>query len=157
MKLKLSPAVVEILKTLDKAGYEGWIVGGAVRDSILGREVTDWDVTTNATPEQVLPLFSESFYDNAFGTVMIAGKHVKEQFQLDEAACDDEEVFDITTYRSEGNYSDKRRPDKVEWGEKIEDDLMRRDFTINAIAASMSVSQQISESDNTYEVEMLDP
>ena len=157
MKLKLSSAAVSIVKLLEENGCEAWIVGGAVRDVLLGEKSTDWDITTSATPEQILPLFSESFNDNAFGTVMVAGKHVKEQFELEPESCLDEEVFDITTYRTEGAYSDKRRPDKVSWGESIEEDLKRRDFTINAIAISVSASQRISKSDSLYEVKILDP
>lgn len=147
MKMKINAAACSIVKHLEKNGYEVWIVGGAVRDLLLKKQVLDWDFTTNATPEQIQPLFGESFYDNAFGTVMIAGKHVKEQFKLDDVIPDDV-IFDITTYRSEHGYSDKRRPDKVEWGKSIEDDLKRRDFTINAIAAKIV---------GKNEIEILDP
>ena len=122
---------------LEKAGYEAWIVGGAVRDLLLGLPSSDWDVTTNATPDQIVPLFSESFYDNEYGTVKVAGKHIREQFKLGEDAINDDSLYDITTYRSESGYSDKRRPDKVEWGKTIEEDLKRRDFTINAIAINL--------------------
>jgi len=132
--MKISPVATKIVETLEKAGYEAWIVGGAVRDSLLSRPTKDWDVTTSATPEQVMPLFEESFYDNAYGTVMVAGKHLKVQFGLSEESATDEEIFDITTYRTEHGYSDKRRPDTVEWGKTVEEDLARRDFTINAIA-----------------------
>lgn len=130
----LDPGVEKIVATLEGAGYEAWIVGGAVRDLILGLPADDWDVTTNATPGQIQPLFRESFYDNEYGTVKVAGKHVSEQFGLAEGAIKDEELYDITTYRSESGYSDKRRPDSVTWGKTIEEDLKRRDFTINAMA-----------------------
>lgn len=132
--MKISDAAIIIVKELEKAGYEAYIVGGAVRDILLDRDSKDWDVTTNATPDQIMPLFTESFYDNAFGTVMVAGKHLKEQFALGDASCADEDIFDITTYRSESEYSDRRRPDSVTWGKSVEEDLKRRDFTINAIA-----------------------
>ena len=134
MKLKINPGATKIVEELEKAGYEAWIVGGAVRDLLLGGESSDWDVTTNATPEQILPLFIESFYDNEYGTVKVAGSHIKEQFKLASEIIDDSTLFDITTYRSESEYSDKRRPDSVVWGKTIEEDLKRRDFTINAIA-----------------------
>jgi tRNA nucleotidyltransferase/poly(A) polymerase len=68
MQIPFSPAIVHIVTTLQSAGYEAWIVGGAVRDALLGITSSDWDVTTNATPEQVTPLFPESFYDNEYGT-----------------------------------------------------------------------------------------
>ena len=114
-----------ILDTLHKTGYDAYIVGGAVRDLFLNalnkerKQIKDWDFTTNATPEQIVELFPESFYDNQFGTVGIAGKHLGDMENPDE-------VYEITTYRSEGLYSDHRRPDKVQWGTTIEEDLQRR-------------------------------
>ncbi len=134
MKYMFDGGVVKIVKTLEKAGYEAWIVGGAVRDLLLDIPSFDWDVTTNATPEQIQPLFTDSFYDNEYGTVKVAGKHIHAQFGLAEGEIDDTTLYDITTYRSESEYSDKRRPDNVEWGITVEEDLKRRDFTINAIA-----------------------
>ena len=135
--MKLDPAAVKIVETLEKAGFEAWIVGGAVRDMLLGNPSSDWDVTTNATPEQITPLFTESFYDNEYGTVKVAGSHIKEQFKLDDSQVEYSSLFDITTYRSESEYTDKRRPDHVVWGMTIQEDLKRRDFTINAIAVNI--------------------
>lgn len=155
MKLALSVPAVKIVERLAEHGYEAWIVGGAVRDVLLSRPTKDWDITTNATPEEVMPLFTESFYDNAYGTVMIAGKYLKAQLALPAESCEDEEIFDITTYRTEYGYSDSRRPDHVEWGKKIEEDLKRRDFTINAIA--LRVIESINAKEQEYEVEILDP
>ena len=134
MKYKFDPGVVKIVEAIEKAGFEAWIVGGAVRDLLLDIPSSDWDVTTNATPEQIQPLFAECFYDNEYGTVKVAGKHIREQFELAEGEIDESVLYDITTYRSESEYSDKRRPDSVEWGKTVEEDLKRRDFTINAIA-----------------------
>lgn len=138
MQMKLDSAAIKIVETLQKAGFEAWIVGGAVRDMLLGLPTSDWDVTTNATPEQILPLFTESFYDNEYGTVKVAGSHIKVQFELSETEVEDSTLFDITTYRSESEYTDKRRPDSVAWGKTIEEDLKRRDFTINAIAVNIA-------------------
>ncbi len=137
MQMKLDPAAVKIVETLESAGFEAWIVGGAVRDMLLGKASSDWDVTTNATPEQISPLFTESFYDNVYGTVKVAGSHIKEQFGLSDSEVEDSSLFDITTYRSESEYSDKRRPDNVVWGTTIQEDLKRRDFTVNAIAVNI--------------------
>ncbi len=134
MQLVLNPAAVVIVETLKSHDYTAEIVGGAVRDLLLSLPSYDWDITTNATPEMVEPLFTDSFYDNEYGTVKVAGKHLKEQFGLTDEQCDDSMIFDITTYRSESGYSDKRRPDSVVWGKSIEEDLKRRDFTINALA-----------------------
>lgn len=164
MKFSLDMGVVKIVHTLQEAGYEAWIVGGAVRDLLLQLPSSDWDVTTNATPEQIEPLFEECFYDNEYGTVKVAGKHIREQFEIEETLIDDSILYDITTFRSESEYSDKRRPDHVEWGKTIEEDLKRRDFTINAIAISIPVSQFSSlpaqagnPVNNEYECEIVDP
>lgn len=133
MKISINEAARAVSQKLNDAGFEAWIVGGAVRDLLIGKESIDWDLTTNANPEQILELIEESFYDNKFGTVMVAGKHLKKQFNFGEV-IGDEDIIDITTFRSEHGYSDKRRPDKVVWGKSIDDDLRRRDFTINAMA-----------------------
>ncbi|HKY73707.1 MAG TPA: CCA tRNA nucleotidyltransferase [Patescibacteria group bacterium] len=127
MQVQLPEPVKHILHTLQKGGYEAFVVGGAVRDVLLGAPVKDWDFTTNATPDEILKLFPDGFYDNTFGTVGVAGKHIGYTENPDE-------VFEITTYRSEGVYSDHRRPDTVQWGKTIEEDIQRRDFTINAMA-----------------------
>jgi putative nucleotidyltransferase with HDIG domain len=134
MNVKIPVPVVFLLQTLHQKGYEAYLVGGAVRDLLLQKEnITDWDITTNATPEQMLPLFTDSFYDNNFGTVMVAPKHVMAQMGRSEN-YPGFDVFDITTFRNEFGYSDRRRPDVVVWGQTLEEDLKRRDFTINAIA-----------------------
>jgi len=125
MKVKLPELVKKVLNTLEKAGFEGYIVGGAVRDILTGVKVKDWDFTTQAKPEEIQKLFKDSFYDNRFGTVGIAEKHLGGK---------GEGVVEITTFRSEGAYSDRRRPDKVSWGKSLEEDLKRRDLTINAMA-----------------------
>ncbi|QQS16225.1 MAG: HDIG domain-containing protein [Candidatus Moraniibacteriota bacterium] len=128
----LPPPVLEILATLEQAGFEAFVVGGSVRDILLGREPKDWDITTNAVPEEIQRLFPESFYENTFGTVgvkvtpfMPAGKENRE-----------EDVIEVTTYRAESGYNDKRHPSKISFVKTVEEDLARRDFTINAIALS---------------------
>lgn len=118
--IKLIPEeILKIYKKIQESNFEIYLVGGCVRNMLLKRPVKDWDMTTNATPEQILKVFPKSFYDNKFGTVGIPIE---------------EKVIEITTFRTEKGYSDKRRPDSVEWGKTIEEDLARRDFTINAIA-----------------------
>ncbi|MEK9184213.1 MAG: CCA tRNA nucleotidyltransferase [Patescibacteria group bacterium] len=113
---------------LRKEGFEAYLVGGCVRDLLLSREPKDWDVTTNAKPEDIQRIFPESFYENEFGTVGV--KTGSEEPKL--------AVIEVTPYRTETGYSDKRRPDEVIFGESLEDDLARRDFTINAIALDES-------------------
>ncbi len=155
MKLVLHPLAAEIVKTLETHDHEAWIVGGAVRDLLLNLPSYDWDVTTSATPEEITPLFPESFYDNEYGTVKVAGKHLREQFGVG-SDDDDDLLFDITTYRSESEYSDKRRPDSVVWGKSVEEDLRRRDFTINAIALRVIHDSRFKIQEK-YDVELVDP
>lgn len=122
--VNLPPYAKQVIDTLKNAGFEAYAVGGSVRDLLMGKPTGGWDFTTNATPEQILELFPDSFYDNQFGTV---GIKVKEN----DTTID---IYEVTTYRKEGKYSDRRHPDAVRWGKTIEEDLARRDFTINAVA-----------------------
>ncbi len=115
---KIPNQVHEILDKFKKEGFEIAVVGGAVRNLILDQDATDWDFATNATPEEILAIY-DGFYDNDFGTVRIRVE---------------KNEYEVTTYRSEFGYSDSRRPDKVVWGKSLEEDLSRRDFTINAMA-----------------------
>src|SRR3990167_7272349 len=115
------PADVEkIIKKLASSGFEISIVGGAVRQMLAREKITDWDLTTNAKPEEIQKLFEKSFYNNRFGTVGVP--------------IPDGLIVQITTYRTEEKYTDKRHPDVIVWGKSLEEDLKRRDFTINAMA-----------------------
>jgi tRNA nucleotidyltransferase (CCA-adding enzyme) len=120
--------VLNVTKTLEKAGYEAWIVGGCVRDLYIGKTPKDWDVTTNANPEQIQGLFENTYYTNDFGTVGVVTGSEDETLK----------VVEVTPYRIEGKYSDARRPDSVTFSDRIEEDLKRRDFTINALAYNPS-------------------
>lgn len=131
MEFVLPKEVKEILKKFQGSGYEIYIVGGVVRDLIMGRAANDWDFTTNATPDQILQVIPDGFYDNKYGTVGIS----MENF---------ENPFEITTYRTEYGYSDNRRPDKVSWGTSLHEDLARRDFTINAMALNKTIIDQFN-------------
>jgi tRNA nucleotidyltransferase (CCA-adding enzyme) len=130
MKTELPPFVKTILQTFEKAGYEIYVVGGAIRDILLNREVNDWDFTTSARPEETQKLFEDSYYTNKFGTVGIP------------ATEEDLDPYEITTFRTEHGYSDARRPDKVVWGKNLKEDLVRRDFTINAMALGKVKGQE---------------
>ncbi len=114
-------------KALKDAGFEVFLVGGCVRDLLEGKSPKDWDVTTNATPEEVLKIFPDGKYENNFGTVLVPEKYVGGEE-------DGKEIIEITTYRIESSYSDKRHPDSVQFAKTLKEDLSRRDFTINAIA-----------------------
>ena len=183
MQLALPFESLLILHYLQKAGYEAYIVGGAVRDALTGllSAKTDYDFTTNATPEQIQAVLTESYYENTFGTVSITRENVWKLLGLDlpielsktsaatvfsgESATIDldnatkihaslqprssgapplhsplnsNEDYEITTYRAEGRYTDHRRPDEVQWGKSLADDLSRRDFTVNAMAIAVS-------------------
>ena len=113
-----------IATTLETAGYEAYLVGGCVRDILLNKTPKDWDFTTNAHPDQIQNLFSDTFCNNDFGTVGV--KTTAHDPSL--------HVVEITPYRTESTYSDARRPDTVTFGVSLSDDLARRDFTVNAIA-----------------------
>ncbi len=124
IKTKIPADISNILKDLNKSGFLAYLVGGCVRDMYMGIEPKDWDITTDAEPEEIQKIFPESIYENDFGTVGV------------KTDSDDEslKIVEITTFRKEVGYSDKRRPDKIEFAKSIEEDLSRRDFTINAMA-----------------------
>ncbi len=143
MDFKLPKEVTTILNKFKGANYQICIVGGAVRDLILGREVKDWDFTTDAKPEEILELFPSGFYNNQFGTVGITKNAIlgseatpesTDEVDIGLTNITDKGIFEITTMRKEGEYSDSRHPDKITWTNKIEEDLARRDFTVNAMA-----------------------
>jgi len=122
----LPKQALECLEIFSKKGFEIYLVGGAVRDVLLGNKPVECDFTTKATPEETIKLMKEyePFYENEFGTVMVPM----------ELESGEKQVYEITTYRSENEYSDHRHPDKVTWGESLEEDVKRRDFTINTLA-----------------------
>jgi len=143
MKLKLPEFVKKIIDKFEKNDYEIYIVGGVVRDLLLKRLAVDWDFTTNATPKEILALFPDGFYDNQFGTVGIVNPKEKKK----KVYYGKPPIYEITTFRKEIGYTDRRRPDKVIWGKTIEEDLVRRDFTINAMALKRTGKQSFKLTD----------
>lgn len=120
MHIQLPPDVAGIIHRLEESGYEAYAVGGCVRDSLLGRIPNDWDITTNALPEQVKALFSHTIDTGIqHGTVTVILHHVG---------------YEVTTYRIDGEYEDSRHPKEVVFTPSLTEDLRRRDFTINAMA-----------------------
>lgn len=119
LNLVIPDEVRMIIDRFEKNGKQIFIVGGVVRDVLLKRSLVDWDFTTDATPEEIMEIVPDSYYDNKFGTVGVKSNG---------------RPLEITTFRTEKGYSDSRHPDKVEWGKSLKEDLARRDFTVNAMA-----------------------
>lgn len=116
---------LETIEKIEQAGLEAYLVGGCVRDLLMGKIPNDFDITTDALPEEIMKIFPEAKYENDFGTVILAHKNDKGEVLS---------VFEITTYRSESGYRDHRRPDEVVFEKELDLDLSRRDFTVNAMA-----------------------
>ncbi len=184
MDLHLPEQLEAIVKKFFDNSYQIYLVGGCVRDSLLKKTVTDWDLTTNATPEQILAMFPDGFYDNTFGTVGIPmdlnqeSRIKNQELEIASQARNDTEwvtrlgdpqklpasdqasednfggeerqdpvgqkqIVEITTFRTEREYKDSRHPTEVKWGATIEEDLERRDFTINAMAYDLKYHKLI--------------
>jgi len=119
--MKLPKQVQFVMQQLKKNGFQSYIVGGCVRDILRGIKPNDWDIATNAKPEETIKIFPNNFYNNNFGTVTVLSNQ-------------EEKGIEITPFRTEEKYTDKRHPDKIKWAKTIGQDLSRRDFTVNAIA-----------------------
>ncbi len=137
---KIPKDVIEIYNQVQNKGFVIYFVGGCVRNLLMDIPVKDWDLTSNATPEEIQRLFPDSYYNNNFGTVGIPRK--------------DGSVIEITTFRTEQGFSNKRHPDQVSWGKTIEEDLSRRDFTMNAIALSIV---QVNSKEHAVSSHIVDP
>ena len=124
-KVKIPDTVADVIIELEKAGYEAYAVGGCVRDSIIGLTPQDWDVTTSAAPEKTMEIFGDRAIPTGlqYGTVSVK--------------CDGC-IVEVTTFRTDGVYTDNRRPDSIAYASSLPEDLSRRDFTVNAIAYSLS-------------------
>ena len=123
--MNIPQEIQTILSKIQENGFEAFVVGGSVRDFLLGKKPKDWDITTNARPEEIQKIFSKSFYNNTFGTVTVVNKDVEDESLQN---------IEITTYRIDAGYSDRRHPDEVKFTPNLKEDLARRDFTINAMA-----------------------
>ena len=121
--MQIPEYVKNVMVRLEAAGWEAWCVGGGVRDLLLGRDPGDWDVTTSAKPEEVMALFGSDALPTGLkhGTVTVGGNRGVE----------------VTTFRRDGDYLDNRHPDHVEFTSSLEEDLSRRDYTVNAIAMDL--------------------
>ncbi len=135
--MEIPTEVIKIITQFQREGQKIYIVGGAVRDLLTQKQVNDWDFATSATSAQILKILPGSFYNNRFGTVSLKTKLG---------------TFEITTFRKEGEYLDFRHPKQIVWGQTIEEDLARRDFTINAIAIALEQDRQ-----GEWQTHLIDP
>ena len=135
MKIEIPTGAAYILQQLNKHGYEAYIVGGCVRDSLLGKQPNDWDITTSAKPEEVKAIFHRTIDTGIqHGTVtVLVDREILDDGSGSPASHTDY-AFEVTTYRVDGVYTDHRRPESVCFTASLEEDLKRRDFTINAMA-----------------------
>lgn len=124
---------IEILRKIEENGFEAYLVGGCVRDLLMAKEPKDFDITTNALPDDILKIFDDARYENDFGTVLLPIRDENEKAIS---------VIEITTYRSESGYQDHRRPDEVIFEKELDKDLSRRDFTVNAMALCLPGKNQ---------------
>lgn len=134
MNLSIPHQISRVTDQLIQADFTGYLVGGCVRDLLMGKTPKDWDVATNAKPEEIVGLFPKTFYENAYGTVTVVNEDEVEPSLRN---------IEVTPFRQDAKYSDKRHPDKVMFSQTIEEDLSRRDSTINALAYETSKGQII--------------
>lgn len=125
--MKIPKEVKKILEKLEERGHQAFIVGGCVRDLLREKKPLDWDITTSALPREIKKIFPKSYLDNKFGTVTVLTSSKDPTLR----------EIEITPFRIDERYSDKRHPDKVKFAKTIKEDLKRRDFTINAIALDL--------------------
>ena len=156
--MQIPKEVQNIIKKLKDKSFEAYIVGGCVRDFLRNVEPHDWDITTNAKPKEIQEIFPNSFYKNKFLTVTVKTRSKNQRLK----------EIEVTTYRSETKYTDKRHPDKVKFAKTIQEDLSRRDFTVNAIAidilskdrkrtASKKKQKIKKRTENNYSLIIVDP
>jgi len=141
MTLKIPKEAKDAAKQLENAGYAAYLVGGCVRDLVVGKKPKDWDIATNATPEEIQKVFPESVYENNFGTVGVKTGSNDETLK----------ILEITTFRSESVYEDRRHPKEVKFVSTIEEDLSRRDFTVNAMALALTGNKKLK-TNNSYKL-----
>jgi len=131
--MKIPKEVELVIERLKKKGFEAYVVGGCVRDFLRKVKPEDWDIATNAKPEEIQKVFPKSFYENKFLTVTVQTGSPDPKLK----------EIEITTYRQEAKYTDKRHPDEIKFAKTIEEDLARRDFTVNAIAIKLTEARPL--------------
>lgn len=159
----LPKEIIEIFKKFQNSNYKLYLVGGAVRDLLLKKEIKDWDFTTDAKPEEILKIVPQGYYNNQFGTVgvpisfEVEAESKENQAENLSSSRSTKSVLEITTMRKETGYSDFRHPTNVSWSKDVNEDLARRDFTVNAMALSL-VADEIKDSLNfSNNINLIDP
>lgn len=147
MKGSIPKEVKLVVGELEQHGFEAYVVGGCVRDLLLGREPEDWDVATSAAPEDVQKIFPDNFYENKFFTVTVRIQATDPRLK----------EIEVTSYRSDLKYGDRRHPEEVVFAKNIEEDLGRRDFTINAIALRPRPGLGVTPRPGLGQMEVVDP
>lgn len=145
----IPPEIKDITDTLERAGFEAYLVGGCVRDLIREAKPKDWDVTTNASPDEIIALFPKTFYENDYGTVGV----VNEEIEEGDEERDSLRVVEVTPFRKESTYSNFRHPDEVSFSGNLSDDLLRRDFTMNAIAYQVTNGEIVDPFDGRSDID----
>lgn len=148
-KFEIPPEISSVTTMLEKAGFEAYLVGGCVRDLYRGVPPKDWDVTTNAKPDAIMELFPKTFYENDYGTVGVVNEEIPDDSSDPRASL---RVVEVTPYRKETTYSNFRHPDKVEFDGSLENDLARRDFTMNAIAYNVKKGELVDPYDGEKDI-----
>jgi len=143
-KLEIPEEVRNVSRLLSASGFENFLVGGCVRDLVIGKGPKDWDIATTAKPEEIIKIFPKTFYENDYGTVGVVNENTEDETLR---------TIEVTPYRLESGYSDFRRPDKVEWGKNINDDLSRRDFTMNALAYNIETGELLDPFEGKKDIE----
>lgn len=156
IKFIIPDHVLSVLQKMEEAGFEAYLVGGCVRDLLLDNPPTggakDWDITTNAKPDEIMAVFPDSVYENNFGTVGV--KITDSKLRNECESTNKTMIVEVTTFRIESKYSDKRRPDEVRFAKTLEEDLSRRDFTMNAIALKIKITNKNLKIPNTkYQIQ----
>ncbi|MEK7176963.1 MAG: HD domain-containing protein [Patescibacteria group bacterium] len=143
-KFEVPEEVKSVSHVLSRAGFENFLVGGCVRDLVMGRDPKDWDIATSAKPEEIIKIFPKTFYENEYGTVGVVNEGT-EDVRL--------KTIEVTPYRLESGYSDFRRPDEVHWGKTIQEDLARRDFSMNALAYNVETGDLLDPFQGQVDIE----
>ena len=154
--MKIAKEVLQIAAILHANKYKAYLVGGCLRDLLTDVRPKDWDIATDALPEQVHVLFPDSVYENSFGTVGVKTAAPTGASLAQSTGRESVKIIEVTTFRTEGAYTDKRRPDEVKFVKTIEEDLARRDFTVNAMAFDLgpvAMSGEVDEAD----LDLIDP